>query len=134
MSQENLEVARGAYQAFNAGDLEAVSASFDPDIHWQASDVFFDEPRTYRGRRAWRDEFLADLLEIFTSYQANPERLIDTGDAVVAIVYLTGRGRQSGADVTARVAHVMTFAGGRVASFTELKDVDEALAAAGVGD
>ena len=134
MSQENLEVARGAYEAFNAGDLEAVSASFDPDIRWQASDVFFDEPRTYRGRRAWRDEFLADLLEIFTSYQANPERLIDTGDAVVAIVHLTGRGRKSGADVTARVAHVMTFAGGRVASFTELKDVDEALAAAGVRD
>jgi ketosteroid isomerase-like protein len=63
MSQENVEVVRRTYAAFNDGDLETVLAIFDPDIEWNASDVFFDQPRTYRGRRTWREEFLSETAE-----------------------------------------------------------------------
>ncbi len=59
MSQENLETSAAQPDAaFNDGDIGTVLAIFDPDIEWNASDVFFDQPRTYRGRRTWQEEFL----------------------------------------------------------------------------
>jgi len=44
MSQENVEVVRRAYVAFNEGDLGAALAAMDPDIEWNASEVFFHHP------------------------------------------------------------------------------------------
>jgi uncharacterized protein len=134
MSQENVKTMRRAYTAFNDGDLETVLATIDPDIEWNASDVFFDEPRTYQGRRAWQEEFLRDLFEIFETYRGDPEKIIDAGEQVVAIVHVGGRGRRSGAEATARVAHVLTLRDGRLMRFAELKDVDEALEAVGLSE
>ena len=93
-------------------------------------DVFFDHPRTYRGRRAWQEELLRDLMQLFETYRGEPETLLDAGDEVVAVVWVGGRGRRSGADATARVTHVFAFRDDKVVRFTELRDVDEALEAA----
>jgi uncharacterized protein len=130
MSQENVEIVRRAYVAFNDGNLDAVLAAMDPDIEWNASDVFFDFPRTYRGRQAWQEEFLRDLMQIFETYRSEPERLLDAGGEVVAVVWVGGRGRRSGADAMARVAHLFAFRDGKIVRFTELRDVDAALDAA----
>ena len=130
MSQENVEIVMRAYAAFNDGDLGTVLAILDPDIEWNASDVFFDQPRTYRGRRAWQEEFLRDLMQIFEEYRGEPEGLRDVGDQVVAVAQMGGTGRRSGAKAMARVANVLTFRNGRVVRFTEFKDVGEALEAA----
>ena len=134
MSQENVKTARRTYAAFNEGDLGAVLAALDPDIEWNASDVFFDQPRTYRGRRAWQQEFLADLMRIFETYRAEPERVLNAGDRVVAVVRVGGRGRQSGAEALARVAHVLTFRDDKIVTFTERQDIDAALEAVGLSE
>jgi ketosteroid isomerase-like protein len=134
MSQENLEIARRAYAAFSDGNLEPVLAAFDPDIEWNASDVFFDQPRTYDGRQAWQEEFLPELAEIFREYRAVPVRLMDVGDHVLAVAKVGGPGRRSGADVMARVGHVLTFRDGKVVRFTEFKDVGDAFEAVGLSE
>lgn len=134
MSQENVETMRRAYAAFNDGDIGTVLAIFDPDIEWNASDVFFDQPRTYRGRRTWQEEFLRDLMQVFEEYRAEPEELKEAGDQVVAVVQVGGCGRRSGAKAMARVAHVLTFRDGRVVRFSEFKDVGEALEAVGLSE
>src|SRR6266550_1316442 len=134
MSQENVETARRVYAAFNDGDLGTVLAILDPDIEWNASDVFFDQPLTYRGRRAGQEEFLRDLMQIFEEYRGEPEGLRDVGDQVVAVAQMGGTGRRSGAKAMARVAHVFTFRDGRVVRFTEFKDVGEALEAVGLSE
>jgi ketosteroid isomerase-like protein len=134
MSQENVDKLRQAYESFNEGDLETVLAMFDPDIEWQASDVFFDQPQTYQGRRAWQEEFLRDLMEAFEEYRAEPEEVTDAGDLVLAVVHVGGPGRRSGATTTARVGHVVAFSGGRIVRFAEFKDPDEAREAAGLSE
>jgi uncharacterized protein len=134
MSEEDVEIVRRAYAAFNEGNLDAALAAMDPDIEWNASDVFFDVPRTYRGRPAWQEEFLRDLMQIFETYRGEPEKLLDAGEQVVAVVWVGGRGRRSGADTVARVAHVFAFRDDKVVRFTELRDVDEALAAVGLAE
>lgn len=82
MSEEKVEIVRRAYAAFNDANVDAVLAAMDPDIEWNASDVFFDQPRTYRGRRAWREEFLRDLTQTFETYRGEPEKLLDAGGRV----------------------------------------------------
>jgi hypothetical protein len=134
MSQENVEIVQRAYAAFNDADIEKVLAILDPDIEWNASEVFFDQPRTYRGRRAWQEEFLRDLMDVFAQYRSEPEDVIDAGDQVVSIVHVGGPGRRSGAEATARVGHVLTLRGGRLVRFTEFKEPREALEAAGLAE
>jgi ketosteroid isomerase-like protein len=134
MSQENVEIVRRAYAAFNDGDLGTVLAILDPDIEWNASDVFFDQPRTYRGRRAWQEESLHDLMQIFEYYRGDPEELRDAGDQIVAVAQMGGTGRRSGAKAMARVTHVFTFTDGRLVRFTEFKDVGEAFEAVGLSE
>jgi uncharacterized protein len=132
MSQESVEVLRRAYAAFNREDLGTVLEIFDSDIEWNASDVFFDQPRTYHGRRAWQEEFLRDLMEVFDGYRAEPEEFIDAGEQVVAVVRVGGPGRRSGAEAMARVGHVVTLRDGRITRFTEFKEPGDALEAAGL--
>jgi ketosteroid isomerase-like protein len=134
MSQENVATVRRAYAAFSEGNLGPVLEAFDPDIEWNASDVFFDQPRTYRGRQTWQEQFLPELGEIFQEYRVVPERLIDVGEHVVAVAHVGGRGRRSGADVMARVAHMLTFRDGRVVKFTEFKAVGEAFKSVGLSE
>jgi ketosteroid isomerase-like protein len=134
MSQENVEVVRRAYAAFSEGNLGPVLAALDPDLEWNASDVFFDQPRTYFGRQTWQEQFLPELAEIFREYRAVPERLIDAGDHVLAVAQVGGPGRRSGADVMARVGHVLTFRDGRVVRFTEFKAVADAFSAVGLSE
>ena len=134
MSRQNGEIMRRAYAAFNDGDLGTVLEIMDLDIEWNASDVFFDQPRTYRGRRTWQEEFLRDLMQIFEDYRGEPEEIRDGGDEVVAVVQVGGTGRRSGAKAMARVAHVLTFRDGRIVRFTEFRDVGEALEAVGLSE
>ena len=134
MSQENVETVRRAYAAFSEGNLGPVLEALDADLEWNASDVFFDQPRTYHSRQTWQEQFLPELAEIFHEYRAVPERLIDLGDRVLAVAHVGGTGRRSGADVMARVAHVLTFRHGNIVKFTEFKDVADGFRAVGLSE
>ena len=129
----NSEVARAAYDAFNRGDIDDVLTVFSPDIEFNASDVFFDQRRTYRGPDEWRDEFVPAVFEVFTTYRADPEEVIDLGDdRVLVILRAGGLGKASGAEASARVAHIIEFEDGHATVVTEYKDVDEGRAVAGL--
>jgi ketosteroid isomerase-like protein len=134
MSQENVELVRQAYEAWNRGDVGSVLEILDLDIEWNTSDVFFDQPHSYHGRSAWQGEFLPELMETFEAYRAEPEELIDAGEQVVALVRVGATGRSSGAEGMARVGHVVTVRGGRITRFTEYKEAGDALEAAGLAE
>ena len=134
MSQENVVIVRRAYAAFSEGNLGPVLDALDADLEWNASDVFFDQPRTYHGRQMWQEQFLPELAEIFEKYRVVPERVIDVGDQVLAVAQVGGSGRRSGADVMARVAHVLTFRHGNIVKFTEFKDVTDGFRAVGLSE
>src|SRR5688572_20221537 len=92
MSRENVEIIRRAYEAFNRGSLDAVTAMVDPEIEF----VPPDSPRL-RGvesvlamARQW--------IETFDDFRVDAERFVDPGgDCVVAFV--RDRGRVKGTDV-----------------------------------
>jgi uncharacterized protein len=89
MSQQNVDLVRSAYDAYNRRDVEGVLGSFDPTIDWNVPDSlawgghaagleavaqFFQGLRPYMGDR----------------HQVAVDELIVAGDRVVALVHHQG--------------------------------------------
>jgi steroid delta-isomerase-like uncharacterized protein len=116
VSQENVELVRRWYSAWNSGDTDAVIAAFAEDVEWHGHPRL-PEPGPYRGRdqvRRWMEQF----REAWGELSADPVELLDADESVVALVHMTGRGRGSGVEVRGGVdIHLMTVMGGEVTSF-----------------
>jgi SnoaL-like domain len=73
MSQENVQVVREGYDAFNRGNIEGVVATLDPDIEWWPA---ADEPITqpYRGHDGYRS-LVAEIRDYVPDLQAEIEEV-----------------------------------------------------------
>jgi ketosteroid isomerase-like protein len=109
---ENLELIRGGYTAWNRGDVDGVAAILDEDVEWHGHPRL-PEPGPYFGRdavRAWLD----DLRGAWEEIEIHPFAFAESGDEVVALVQISGRGRGSGVEVQSGIdAHVWRIVGGR---------------------
>ncbi len=130
----NVDIIRGGYAAFVAGDISAVLALFDRDMVWSTVEsVRFGG--VYQGPEG-AGEFLATLPQNYAELRVEPERYIDAGDTVVAT------GRYRGRTVTGNAfdvpwVHIWTLRDGKATSFTEVQDsatVVEALREGGSGE
>ncbi|MFL5865517.1 MAG: nuclear transport factor 2 family protein [Thermoleophilaceae bacterium] len=89
MSQENVELVRRAYEAWNAGNFDAASELLSPEMEWQMppnlpeSDTWRSKAEVQRG--------LEDFMESWKELRAEVQDLIDAGDRVVALVRFRGR-------------------------------------------
>jgi ketosteroid isomerase-like protein len=82
MSNQDLELVRGAWAAFAAGDLDAATAALDPQVRWYAADEPDADGTCHNRvdaraflRRARADGVSAQLLE-----------LREVGDRIVSII------------------------------------------------
>src|ERR1700753_3493862 len=90
--QQNIELVKKGYEAFSAGDVEAVMSLFDDNIEWvQPGDSAISG--TYHGK-AELGEHLSRLAEKSVTVKLN--RLIADGDTVVALTEVAG-GDETGA-------------------------------------
>ena len=94
MSQENVQVIRALFEAWNAGDMDAVRELYDPDVIVRPLEGW-PEPGPFVGREAlmrqWkqqRDAYDADELKLIN-------HSIDVGDRVAGEVHLAWRGQRS---------------------------------------
>jgi ketosteroid isomerase-like protein len=99
MSQENVELVRKGWQAFERGDIDGFLSLNDPAVVWDhrhyASGEF--DP-VYYGRDGI-ERFLGEWREFFEGFYAHAEEFIDAGEAVLVRVRQGGRGKTSGATV-----------------------------------
>jgi uncharacterized protein len=133
MSQENVESARMAYEAWNRRELQSVLDLFHPDVVWEENlQVFPGMDRIYRGHEGFlkwdRDAF----SEVWESIAVEPLEFIDAGDHVVVLTRLFGRGVGSGVNVDMATCNVLTFRDGKVARRRLYADRADALEAAGL--
>jgi ketosteroid isomerase-like protein len=124
MSEENVEIVRAAFEAWNAGDMDALGESYDPGIIWRPPEGW-PEPGPYVGREAvmrqleqMRETWDADSFELISDF-------IDLGDrvAVRLIWRAVGHGPESNIEVTG----VYTVRKGRVFNIEFFWDHAEAL-------
>jgi uncharacterized protein len=130
MSRQNVAAAKRIYEARNRGNVEAVLAELDPDVEWLPHFATLSG-QPIQGHEGVR-EYMASLHEDWESFHHEPEQFIDAGDKVVAFVRTCARGRASGVDVELRVAHVLTFEGGKCLGYVSCRDREEALEVAGL--
>jgi ketosteroid isomerase-like protein len=133
MSEENVEVIRTAYEAFDRGDLEAVSRLHARTIEWQTS-VEDPDAATHRGPVAVR-HYIEGYMETFPGLRADLEECVEVpNDRVLATVRYTGRARASGMDMDWRQWLVYTIKDGMIVRAAEYFDRDQALEAAGLSE
>ena len=133
MSQSNVEIVCEIYERWGRGDFRAGVELYDPYVLLVLRPEF-PEAGAYCGpeeiRGYMRDDFLADLEEAAIT----GEEFLDAGDSVVVRVKQQGRGVGSGAPVAMRYYQVWTFRGRSVIRIESIKERQEALAAAGLGN
>src|SRR5215207_8464194 len=111
MSQENVEVVRGIYDALARGDLYSTPVYQE---HEGAPQV-------------WHE-----TLSLFGEVDVEVEQLIDAADHVLAVIREREVGRTSGAPVEATHLAVWTLADGKVIKSQVFDDRQQALEAAGL--
>ena len=133
MSQENVEVVRRAYEAWNQGDHETAFGFLDADVEVSVPPDL-PEAGTYRGRGEVRRWVADQLLPILEEVRAEPEKFLNAGDQVVVLVRYFGRGKASGIEVRGAVvdAHVWTLREGKVQKLHMYQGTEKALEAVGL--
>jgi ketosteroid isomerase-like protein len=129
MSQENVEVVRTVYTAWNRGDRETALGLAHPEIVIDASRRVFN-PTTYVGMEGAR-RMLADMDEVWEQFHTELDELLDADDRVVVIGRLIGKGRASGVEVEQPIAGVWTVHDGLIVrgelGYTDPKEALEAV-------
>ena len=114
MSEENVNIMRQGYDAFNRGDIDAVMDLLDPEIEWQEPDVGISPVRgTHHGPQAVANNVFGSVPEHWDEFQAVAEEFLDAGDRVVVLGHVRVRGKATGKTVVAPFAHVWTLRDGK---------------------
>jgi uncharacterized protein len=129
MSEENVETVRRIVGAFCAGDWTTALNGYDEAVELDQSRM--PDGGLYHGHQGMR-EFYRRWVGTWEHFHANPVEFIDTGDAILVIMEISGTGKGSGAPVTMRTADVYTVAGGKVVRHIGYPDASQALEAAGL--
>jgi ketosteroid isomerase-like protein len=127
MSQENVEIARRAYETFNTGDIPGWLAlySADAELHDPPN---FPDAAVHRGHaelRTWAE----GVLETAEDFRVDPQRFIDAGQFMLVPVRLSGKGRGSGVPGEMSLFHVIEFGDGKIRRLSTYANEDEALEA-----
>ena len=127
MSQENLELIRGLYAAFDAGDIPGVLGRMAPDMVWNEAENFpYADGNPYRGHEAILGGVFARLGGEWDGFAPVPEEFLDAGDTIVALGRYRGTCKATGRPLDAQMAHVWRVAGGKVKSFQQYTDTLQA--------
>ncbi len=146
MSQRNVEVVRGYFEAFNkwlvsywsdpgqpleqSPELEEVFDHLDPEAEWDWPLT----PETFRGREQLL-QAVADWLETVSDWRVEIEELIDGGrDRVLLIGRVLARGRGSGAPIHQPIFTAVTVRNGKVARIDDHTERAKAVEAAGLSE
>ena len=112
MASQNVEIAKSAYEAYGAGDVETALSTFDDDIEWSIPGNSAISGN-YRGKDKFM-ELLGKLAE--KSFTTRPERIVGDGDDVVVITTITA-GEES-----ALQADVLTYRNGKLVKAVTIGD------------
>jgi ketosteroid isomerase-like protein len=110
MSEDNVEIVRGVYEGWARGDFSGGKA-FHPDVEFEMVD--WPHPARSQGLEEMRRTWQA-TLSAWDDFRAEPDDFVDYGDNVLVLNSIRGRGKGSGAEVSAQTATVWTLEAGRV--------------------
>jgi uncharacterized protein len=118
----NREIVEAAYRAFDRGEIDAVLASFDPEIEWIEPDGYFPGARgSYRGVDEVRRIFETAYPPLWAEWRVVIDELIEAGDRVV----MTGDSHfrtHDGVEGRSRLCNIWTLRDGKTVRLEVFND------------
>jgi len=132
MSQENVNLIRGMYDSFAAGDVPAVVAKMDPEIVWNEAENFpYADGNPYIGPDAVVEGVFARLGSEWEYWDLTIEEILDAGDRVIAVGRYSAKNKTTGTVIDAQFAHFWTVQAGKAKRFQQYADTAQASRAVG---
>ena len=133
MSQENVEVVRAAFEAWNRRDWEGAVKHAAPDAEFDLSRALGPYRGVYRLGQ-WRN-LIEDFSRTFDSARIEAREFIDAGDHVLVPITFNMQGRD-GIEATAGGFHLWTIRDGAVVRWSYFQEDQwaEAVEAAGLSE
>jgi ketosteroid isomerase-like protein len=132
MARERVEIAKRAIDAFNRADVEAFTELTTADFEWSPSMVAI-EGEVFRGSEGIAAYF-ASLSNAWKEFAILPGTFRETGDVVIMLGGLRGRGRNSDVTVDSSLGMAFDLRGRKIARVRGFLDHAEALRVAGAGE
>ena len=126
VSEENIEVVRALFEAFDRADYETALQMLDPNVEWQVPPGIAIGREVWRGREEVQKGF-SGWLGAWDRFSFEPEEMLNHADHVVVSGTQIARGRGSGVEVRLPTFHVFTLRSGKVARHRSFRDRTEAL-------
>ena len=115
------ELARSGYEAFAAGDMDAVYALMDPESVWYEMETL-PYGGIYHGPDAVFENVFTRLGEEWEPYSATPIEFIAEGDRVAVRGEYRGTHRETGGQLVAPFAHFWRFENELLVEFHQITD------------
>ena len=131
MSQENVEIVRRSFVAFNARDVDGLVSLSAEDCEWLPLRAQL-EGIVYRGHEGVR-QFVIDMDEDWEAFRIDPLEFHEHGERVVAIGHVGALGR-SGVEIDSVAGFVFELHQGRIRHINSHSDPKAALAAVGLAE
>ena len=131
MSQENVEIVRAAYEAFNARDVDWLVRLAAEDCEWQPLRAQL-EGIAYRGHEGVR-QFVADMDEDWETFRIDPLEFHDRQELVAVVGRVSALGH-SGVEVDSVAGFVFELQRGRISRIVSHSDPEAALKAVGLSE
>jgi ketosteroid isomerase-like protein len=131
MPQENVEIIRRGFEAYERGDIPAMLSDADPDVITYRADP---APETYHGPEGFLQAFV-DWIEDFDEFAVTADEFLDVSDSQVMVrVHQRAVGAASGAPIEADFWFVWTFRDHKVVRLDMYASKADALEAVGLRD
>ncbi len=130
MSQQNVKLVQGLYEAFARGDLPAILEAMDPDIVWNVPQApGYPLGGIRRGPQSIASEFFGVIPTYYQELAATADHIVDDGDQVIVLGEYRGSGKASGTAFQVPVITVYGFRDGKWIRFQEYADTGTIAAA-----
>jgi uncharacterized protein len=126
LPMDSVELVRGMYEAFAAGDVNAVLEAQDENVEWYVAEHSPYHPgKAFVGRQAVLEGVLARIPQDFEGFRIEVRRVVGCGETVVAENRYHATGRATGMPLDIQVAHVWDIRDGKVVRWQQYLDTWE---------
>ncbi len=122
--QENVQIAKRAYELFKGGDIESLLNLYTDDATWETPRV---ENMPQTGKRKGREQMLEFMALVgpgnLESLRFEPREFVAQGNKVVVLGHYQWRVKATGKEYASDFVHVCTFDDdGKITAFKEYLD------------
>jgi ketosteroid isomerase-like protein len=130
MSQENVEIVRRLYEAWQRDGFDVVPELMDPDIEW-VNPAYAVEPGTRHGYAGFAAA-ARSFTSVYHESRVKDATFYDAGDRIAVNASMASRSVGSEFPIDAQRGYVFDLRGGKVTRFAWFNNPAEALKAVGL--